>query len=153
MKFHSRKWIKKTLFCSKKICYDESGLKFNNTYVQVFLDWDIFIVRDQRKHEIQPKFKVLISNTGNIKRTVRSARRHSFPSRSALKTTIQSNVLTQVALKRREQGKAMKLPLVLRLALLVSCLETVRGTPVDQKEKLFALVRIKLEVSFWFLFL
>ena len=46
----------------------------------------------------------------------------------------------------------MKLPLVLRLALLVSCLETVRGTPVDQKEKLFALVRIKLEVSFWFLF-
>lgn len=37
----------------------------------------------------------------------------------------------------------MKPSIVLRLTLLVSCLETVRGTPVDQKEKLFALVRIK----------
>ena len=47
----------------------------------------------------------------------------------------------------------MKLSRVLRLALLVSCLETVKGTSVDQKEKLFALVRIKFEVFLLFLFI
>ena len=36
-------------FCSKKIWKDESGSNFNNIYVQVFLDCDIFIIRDQMK--------------------------------------------------------------------------------------------------------
>ena len=40
----------------------------------------------------------------------------------------------------------MKPSQVLRLVLLVSYLKTLRGTPVDQKDKLFALVRIKFEV-------
>ena len=49
-------------------------------------------------------------------------------------------------MKGREQGKVMKPSQVLRLALLVSCLKTVRGIPVDQKDKLFALVSITFEV-------
>jgi len=151
MKFHSRKWNKNNLRWFFFIWKSRSKTKVDKnitiTCSSVFILRYFYRKTPDETMKFSPNLRcwflipvILREQSARLDGIVFD---HVKPWRQFTKKRLRRE---EVALKGGEQAKAMKPSRVLRLALLVACLESVWGTPVDQKEKLFALVSIKFKI-------